>query len=210
MRLGWLPTVIVDPAVPQRLRLPRSVGRDGGALVVPLDDGCREYLLLEARARAGFDRELPSAGLLVWRVGGAATPGQGAYGAEVDLVEAHGIDTFDASFVRTDEIAFPTVRARDLTPDTVPSSSSLRPGGLQVHLTDVRRHADGSVSVTIGVPRTVVQRPPEPLPVERPAADGTVTRIDPITGETVRFEVFAPLGGGASVGPAERAGDGRR
>jgi len=188
-RLGWLPTVVVDPRVVQRLRLPAAHEAGARAVVVPLDARTREYLLLEVRAREDFDTLLPSAGLLVWRIGGLPTPGQGNYGREVDLIEAHGIDTFDASLVRTDEIAFPTRRARDLTPDTVPSSSSARPDAFDVYLTDMERRSDGSVEVTIGVRRTVNQSLPRTGVDETAPTDRIVERVDPITGERVLYEV---------------------
>ncbi len=192
-RLDWADTVTIDPRIPQRLRL-RPVG-DGGAVVrIPLTPRSDEYLVLEVRARRGFDADLPSAGLLVWHVGGAPTPGQGRYRTYVDLVEAHGVDTFDASLVRTTEIAFPTERAKDLTPQTIPAIVASRDGAFRVHLTDIRREGDGSVTLTVSRPRRVNQRAPRPYAGTRPSADGSITRRDPITGETIRFVVGPDTG----------------
>ncbi len=207
LRLGWLDHVTVDPAAPQRLRIAPADSRRARAVVLPLDRATSEFLLLEVRGGAGFDAELPSRGLLVWRVGGLPTPGQGVYGSRVDLVEAHGLDTFDASLVRPREIAFPTKRTRDLTPTTWPSSSSARPGTFDVHLTDIVRDPGGAVVVTIGVARSVRQAPPVPRAGEMPdAADARVSRVDPVTGETIVFELAA----GSPAAPLSPSAPSRR
>ncbi len=205
VQLGWLPTVVVDPRTPQRLRLAPVGTRGAHAVVVPLTPRSDEYLLLAARERRGFDARLPSAGLFVWRVGGAGTPGQGRYRARVDLVEAHGVDTFDAALVRPGEIAFPTARARDLTPDTQPSTRSAAPGAFRVDLTDIERAADGSVCVTLGVPRDVRQAAPEPYDAGG-REPGGYPRLDPVTGERVLLDP-SPAGSGAAQ-PVD-AGEGR-
>jgi M6 family metalloprotease-like protein len=195
MRLGWSEPVVLDPRVGQRIRLSPS-DRSGEVAVVPLSPRTDEYLLLEVRARTGFDAELPDAGLLVWHVGGAATPGQGRYGAYADLVEAHGLDRVDASLVRTGEIAFPTSRARDLTPDTQPSVRTSAGDGLAVYLTDIAAAPGGCVDVTLGVTQRVHQAAPVPLAEPAADSDGVVVRVDPITGAEVRLYVE-----GAPVGP---------
>lgn len=188
MRLAWLEPVSVDPRTLQRLRLePVSSGRRE-TLLIPFTRDARAFLLLENRTRVGFDAELPSSGLLVWRLGCAPTRGQGRYGGYQDLVEAHGIDVFDASLVRTEEIAFPTDRAQSLTPDTTPALWSGVPGSFEVHLSDIRRTGD-AIDVTIGPSRAAGQRPPRPISTSEPDADGVVVRRDPITGDEVRFRV---------------------
>ncbi len=189
MRLGWIDPVTIDPRVGQRIRLrPVSAG-PGEALLVPLTKRTNEYLLLEVRRREGFDRELPSAGLLVWHVGGGAKPGQGPYGSYIDLIEAHGVDSFEGSLIRTADIAFPTRRARDLTPDTQPAIRSSRAGAFRVHLSAIERLADGAVALTIGVPRRVQQPSPEPWSTDGPDRDGFVARRDPITGAVTRLRI---------------------
>lgn len=187
MRLGWTDPAVLDPRTPQRVRIPPASSGADAAVLLPLDARCDEYALLEVRARRGFDAELPSEGLLVWHVGGKPPRGQAVYAQPDDLVEAHGIDVFDASLVRIDEIAFPTARARDLTPDTRPSLAPATPSGFAPYLTDIVREADGSVVVTIGVRKQVRQAPPAAYPMETPDADGYVVRRDPITGEDARF-----------------------
>ena len=182
VRLGWSEPVVLDPRVGQRVRIsPADVA------VVPLSPRTDEYILHEVRRREGFDAELPDAGLLVWHVGGAATRGQGRYGAYADLVEAHGLDRVDASLVRTGEIAFPTSRARDLTPDTQPTVRSAAADGLTAYLTDIAAAPGGCVDVTLGVAVRVRQAPPEPLPEPAAGSDGFVVRVDPITGAEVRL-----------------------
>lgn len=202
--LGWVTPRVIDPRTQQRIRL-RPIGSDRTqALIVPVSATTREHLLLEVRARRGFDAELPSEGLFVWRVGGRGTPGQGVYTMPVDLVEAHGIDVFDASLVRTGEIAFPTARARDVTPDTLPASGPAR-DAMTPWITDIVREDDGSVVFTIGVRRGVRQRPPQPSADELPPAGATVVGMDPVTGEAVTFP-----GGGSSVDAPGSTGAGRR
>lgn len=202
--LGWVTPRVVDPRTTQRIRL-RPIGADRTqSLIVPVSETTREHLLLEVRSRRGFDAELPSEGLLVWRVGGRGTPGQGVYTLPVDLVEAHGIDVFDASLVRTGEIAFPTPRARDVTPETTPSSGPAR-DPMTPWITDIVREDDGSVVLTIGVRRAVRQRPPQPSREELPPAGATVVRMDPVTGEAVTFP-----GGGSTLDAPGGTGAGRR
>lgn len=189
LRMGWIEPRVVDPRTTRRIRLAPLDDDATQAVVVPLDRQSTEYLLLEVRRAVGFDRRLPSHGLLVWHVGGEGTPGQSVYNAHVDLVEAHGLDVFDASLQRTDEIAFPTARARDLTPDTRPAVPPMGPRHLPVFLTDIRREPDGTVSFTLGDRRTIRQDAPS-MP-ELPSMDdrGFVRATDPISGERVRFYV---------------------
>ena len=211
VQLGWADPVVLDPRVPQRLRLrPVESARDQVA-VVPLNARSDEYLLLESRARIAFDAELPSAGLLVWRVGGRPTPGQGTYGTHVDLVEAHGIDVFDAALVRPEEVAFPTARAQDLTPTTVPHVRPTLRSGFEVHLTSIVREPDGSVVLTLGVPSSPRQSPPAATPRESPDPEGFVVREDPVTGDETRFYV-GPLHGVPQPAPppASSAGQEQR
>lgn len=205
VRLGWMEPAVLDPRTPQRVLI-RPVARGPSeAVVVPLSPRTDEYLLLEVRRREGFDAELPSAGLLVWHVGGAPTPGQGRFGSYVDLVEAHGIDCVDASLVRTSEIAFPSARARDVTPDTTPPVRTAAPDGFSAHLTGIEMRADGSVAVTLGVPRRVAQEPPARVPAHPADTDGFVVRTDPVTGREVRL-FLGSAGSGPVPPPAPALG----
>ena len=186
VRLGWLRPVVLDPRDRRRVRLPPVGEGPRNVLMLPLDRRSSEYLLLEVRARTDFDAELPSAGLLVWHIGGDGTPGQGPYRQRVDLLEAHGIDTFDAALVRPTEIAFPTARARDLTPGTSPGVPTAV-GRFPVYLTDLVRTPSGPVTLTLGRHERVLQAPPAPYVPTASERDGAVIRRDPITGRDVRF-----------------------
>jgi immune inhibitor A peptidase M6 len=209
MRMGWSEPVVLDPRVAQRVRLSPS-DRSGDVAVVPLSPRTDEYLLLEVRNRTGFDAELPDAGLLVWHVGGAATPGQGRYGTYADLVEAHGLDRVDASLVRTDEIAFPTRRAHDLTPETVPAVRPAAPDGLPAWITDIGRAPGGCVDVTLGVVRRVHQAAPDPASEPPADGDGFVVRTDPITGAEVRLYVGEAPDGRVPLPQPATGGEERR
>lgn len=208
-RLGWVDPVVLDPRVAQRVRL-SPTDRTGDVAVVPLSPRSDEYLLLEVRRRVGFDAELPDAGLLVWHVGGAATPGQGRYGAYADLVEAHGLDRVDASLVRTDEIAFPSRRARDLTPETQPCVRPATDDGIAAWLTDIADAPGGCIDVTLGVERHVRQAAPEALADTPADSDGFVVRTDPITGAEVRLYVGESGSGPVPVPSPATGGEERR
>jgi hypothetical protein len=210
MRLGWIDPVLLDPRTPQRVRIDPVARERGGAVVVPLSPRTDEYLLLEVRRRAGFDAELPSAGLLVWHVGGTSTPGQGRYGNYVNLIAAHGIDCVDAALVRTGEIAFPTARAHDLTPDTSPAARTAAADGFAAYLTNIEALAGGSVALTLGVARRVEQKLPTPPAESPPDADGFVVRTDPITGRSVKLFMGSGEGGGVPTVPLPLGGEERR
>jgi len=209
MCLGWIDPVAVDPRTPQRLRL-RPMSRAGDVLLVPLSPRTDEYLLIEARRREGFDAELPSAGLFVWHVGGAAPPGKGQYGGYVELVAAHGVDCIDAAFVRNDEIAFPTARARDLTPDTRPFVRATAADGFRAFLTSIDELPDGGAALTIGVARRVEQTPPAPTQKSPLDGDGYVVRVDPITGRSMKFFLGTGPGDEVPPFPLPVGSDGRR
>ena len=208
LRLAWIDPVCVDPRTPQRLRLEPAATAYRDVLLVPMSPRTEEYLLLEVRRRDGFDAELPSPGLLVWHVGGATPPGRGVYGNYVELVAAHGLDVLDAALVRTSEIAFPTARARDLTPETRPAIVGSAAGACTVHLTDIERAAGGAVWLTLGVPRRVVQAAPVPEPAASADAEGFVVRTDPVTGREVRL--FAGAAGAGAPALPLPAGRGER
>ncbi|MBK8975572.1 MAG: hypothetical protein IPM29_06575 [Planctomycetes bacterium] len=87
--IGWVHPVVIDPAVPQRLALrPILFGPRECFRVLLTPDGS-EYLLLENRRREGFLTDLPSAGLVVLRVGPNDLPG--APQKRVQLLPAHGL-----------------------------------------------------------------------------------------------------------------------
>jgi M6 family metalloprotease-like protein len=197
--LGWARPAALDPTVTQELALDGSSSAPGEMFVVPVggDDEC---FLLENRRRAGWDADLPGEGLLVWRAGGPAPPGDPTDGPWLDLVEAHGIPAPDASLLRPDEAPFPA-RLRDaLTEETHPG----RAGPLR--LSRIRRLPGGIVAFRIA----------DPAPAEAPAVDaapaptdreGFALLADPVTGEKVRVFMGrpedAPARPAAEVEPSE-------
>ncbi len=142
-RLGWVTPVAIDPSEPQRLKL-GAIGKDATQAfkVLLKPDGSQCYLL-ENRQRNGYDAEVEGTGLLVWH--------QSRAGGGIDLVEAHGRKVPNASLVETDEIPFPSVYNRHLTPDTTPPSVG------SVYLTDIVEK-DGVVYFTIGTKKQAATR----------------------------------------------------
>jgi M6 family metalloprotease-like protein len=181
--LGWARPAAVDPRTPQDLALSASSG-PGEFFLVP-GGGDDECFLLENRRREGWDAELPGEGLLVWRAGGPAPPGDPTEGPWLDLVEAHGIAAPDASLLRPDEAPFPA-RGRDaLTEETHPGRAGV------LRLSRIRRGPGGVVTFRIADPA----RAAAPPPVAAPAAvdgEGYAYLADPVTGESVRVYMGRP------------------
>lgn len=98
-QLGW--AEFTDPGeVWNQEILLGPVQTTGVALRVPLDDGGREFLIAEYRARVGFDEALPADGVLIYRqdTGASRTPnpaGNGPY--YLSLLEQDG----NAGLLRT-------------------------------------------------------------------------------------------------------------
>jgi hypothetical protein len=99
-----------------------------------------EYLLLENRVRRGYDRDLPAEGLLIWRV---------VDGKPV-LEESHGITTPDGSSRFLGAVPYPSPSNSAFTPYTTPSSRPVKPGGLPVHINNIRKLPDGRIIFQIG------------------------------------------------------------
>jgi hypothetical protein len=116
----------------------------------------------------------------------------------------------DASLVRTDEIAFPTRRASDLTPDTQPPLRTAAADGLAANLTDIAAAPGGCIDVTLGVAKRVRQVPPEPLGEPPADGEGFVVRTDPITGAEVRLYVGEAPGGRVPQPSNSAGGEERR
>lgn len=139
-QLGWLNPIVIDPTVKQKLIL-RSVqtsGKECLKVVVRLDGS--EYFLLENRTAKGFDADLPGQGLLIWRV----------VGDRPILEESHGVTGPTGPRVHLSSVPFPSKANAAFTPLTTPSSRSVTGGGLPVHLTNIRRLADGRVTLFVG------------------------------------------------------------
>ena len=139
-KLGWLKPTTIDPTVKQKLVLAPVEGSSRECFKVLVRPDGSEYLLLENRARRGFDGDLPGEGLLVWRV----------VGDRPALEESHGVEGPTGPTVHLSSVPFPSRANTAFTPDTIPSSRSSKGGGLPVYLTDIRRHPDGRVSFRVG------------------------------------------------------------
>jgi M6 family metalloprotease-like protein len=153
-RLGWLQPVAIDPKVEQMIAL-RPIESWPDALKIPI--AADEYYLLESRARRGYDRNLPGAGLLIWHV---------KEGAFQDLVEAHGLEMPDASSRFELAVPFPALQSTCFSSDTIPASR----GGVILAAIDV--DVDGVAYITVGGRQTVA---------ERVLYEGTSYRIVPRT-----------------------------
>ena len=139
-KLGWLNPVPIDPSLPQKLSLAPIRGRTNECFKIIIQHDDSEYLLLENRARLGYDRDLPAEGLLIWRV---------VDGRPV-LEESHGITdaTGPRSFLGS--VPYPSKSNTAFTPSTVPSSQPIRLGGMPVHITQIQRLPDGRIRFRIG------------------------------------------------------------
>jgi M6 family metalloprotease-like protein len=139
-QLGWLSPVVIDPTVRQDLVLGPVHGATNECFKVLVRPDGSEYLLLENRRKAGFDRSLSAEGLLIWRV----------VGNRLLLEEAHGVEGPAGPRVFLSAVPYPS-RANDaFTPYTTPSSRSQLGGGLPVHLTNIRQLPDGRVAFQVG------------------------------------------------------------
>jgi M6 family metalloprotease-like protein len=139
-KLGWLEPAIIDPTVKQMLVLAPIEGSPKECFKVLVRPDGSEYLLLENRARKGFDADLPGEGLLIWRV----------VGDRPILEESHGVEGPTGPTVHLSSVPYPSPANNSFTPMTIPSSRSPKGGGLPVHITNIKRHPDGRVSFQIG------------------------------------------------------------
>jgi len=139
-QLGWLKPAVVDPTVRQRLLLSPVVGSSTECVKVLVRPDGSEYLLLENRRKKGFDQDLASEGLLIWRV----------VRNRPILEESHGVDGPSGPRVFLRDVPYPSKANDSFTPYTVPSSRSQLGGGLPVHLTTIRKLPDGRISFAIG------------------------------------------------------------
>jgi M6 family metalloprotease-like protein len=139
-QLGWLKPAVIDPTIKQKLILGPVFGSDKECYKVLVRPDGSEYFLLENRTRQGFDRSLPAEGLLIWRV---------VDGRPI-LEESHGVIGPSGPRVYLNTVPFPSRANNAFTPFTTPSSTSLKGGGLPVHITNILRLPDGRVTFYIG------------------------------------------------------------
>jgi hypothetical protein len=145
-QLGWVSPTVIDPRVKQKIVLPPIEDDPGNCVKVIVRPDGSEYLLLENRQRKGFDASLPADGLLIWRV----MPGGGRERQPVFLEEAHGVEGPSGPRLYSGAVPFPSPANTAFTPFTTPSSKSHLGGGLDVHITNIRRLPDGRITFHIG------------------------------------------------------------
>jgi M6 family metalloprotease-like protein len=139
-KLGWAKPVTIDPTVPQKLVLGAIEDSPKELIKVLVRPDGSEYFLLENRRKKGFDTSLPAEGLLIWRV----------VNNRPLLEESHGIEGPAGPRSFRSSVPFPSPSNDSFTPYTTPSSRSQLGGGLPVHITNIRKLADGRVTFHIG------------------------------------------------------------
>jgi M6 family metalloprotease-like protein len=139
-KLGWIKPTMIDPTVKQKLILSPIEDSPKECFKVLVRPNGSEYFLLENRSKKGFDAGLPGEGLLIWRV----------VNDRPILEESHGVEGPTGPTVHLSAVPYPSQANNSFTPDTTPSSRSPQGGGLPVHITDIRRLADGRITFHIG------------------------------------------------------------
>jgi M6 family metalloprotease-like protein len=139
-KVGWLKPAVIDPAVKQKLVLAPVEDSPKECFKVLVRPDGSEYLLLENRKKKGFDSGLPGEGLMIWRV----------VNDRPILVASHGVEGPLAPTIHLSAVPYPSPANNALTPETTPSSRSPQGGGLPVHITEIRRLADGRVTFHVG------------------------------------------------------------
>jgi M6 family metalloprotease-like protein len=139
-QLGWIKPCVIDPRVKQKLILSPIESSPGECYKVLVRPDSSEYLLLEYRLKKGYDRDIPGEGLLIWRV---------VDGKPV-LEESHGIGGPDGPMRFLGSVPYPSKANTAFTPYTTPSSKPSKPGGVPVHITNIRKLPDGRIAFHVG------------------------------------------------------------
>jgi M6 family metalloprotease-like protein len=139
-QLGWIKPCIIDPRVKQKLILSPIESSPNECFKVLVRPDASEYLLLENRRKTGYDRDIPGEGLLIWRV----------VDGKPILEESHGIGGPDGPMRFLGSVPYPSKANSAFTPYTTPSSKPAKPGGVPVHITNIRRLPDGRITFHIG------------------------------------------------------------
>jgi M6 family metalloprotease-like protein len=139
-QLGWIKPCVIDPRVKQKLILGPIESAPNECFKVLVRPDASEYLLLENRLKKGYDRDIPGEGLLIWRV---------VDGKPV-LEESHGITGPDGPMRFLGSVPYPSRSNTAFTPYTTPASKPAKPGGVPVHITNIRRLPDGRITFHIG------------------------------------------------------------
>jgi M6 family metalloprotease-like protein len=139
-KMGWIKPAVINPAIKQKLVLAPIEDSPQECFKVLIRPDGSEYLLLENRKKKGFDESLPAEGLLIWRV----------VGNRPFLQESHGIEGAAGPNAFRGDVPYPSTANDSYTPYTTPSSRSPHDGGYPVHITAIRRRADGRITFEIG------------------------------------------------------------
>jgi M6 family metalloprotease-like protein len=139
-QLGWIKPCVIDPRVKQKLILAPIENAPNECYKVLIRPDASEYLLLENRLKKGYDRDIPGEGLLIWRV----------LDGKPVLEESHGIGGPDGPMRFLGSVPYPSKSNTAFTPYTTPSSKPSKPGGVPVHITNIRRLPDGRITFHIG------------------------------------------------------------
>jgi M6 family metalloprotease-like protein len=139
-QVGWIKPCLINPTVKQKLILApiEDSPKECFKVLVKMDGS--EYFLLENRKKKGFDASLPAEGLLIWRV----------VANRPVLEESHGVEGPAGPRVFLSSVPFPSPSNNAFTPYTTPSSRSQLGGGLPVHITNIRKLADGRITFHVG------------------------------------------------------------
>ncbi len=139
-KLGWIQPAAIDPTVKQKLVLAPIEDSPKECFKVLIRPDGSEYFLLENRRKKGFDESLPAEGLLIWRI----------VGNRPFLKESHGIEGAAGPRVFPSDVPFPSAANDAFTPYTTPSSRAQHEEGTPVHITGIRRLADGRIAFHVG------------------------------------------------------------
>jgi M6 family metalloprotease-like protein len=149
-RFGWVDPIVLDPKSKQRISMSSVEGRSNTVAKVLLDPKGREYYLLEYRRKHKFNTGIPRSGLLIWHVGDPTAPLKNFVPFRfLDLEKAHGKDTLDSAYRAPSQIPYPNGHSKSFTPKTKPSSKSVRPGGYEVWISDIKEK-NGQLHFTFG------------------------------------------------------------
>lgn len=139
-QLGWVQPAVIDPTVKQKLVLSPIEESSKECFKVLVKSDGSEYLLLENRAKKGFDGSIPADGLLIWRV----------VQRRPMLEESHGVEGPAGPRVFSGSVPYPSSANTSFTPYTTPSSRSQLGGGLPLYITNIRRLDGGRIGFEVG------------------------------------------------------------
>ncbi|MDE6010032.1 MAG: M6 family metalloprotease domain-containing protein, partial [Muribaculaceae bacterium] len=146
--LGWLEPRVIDRPATVSLK---AVGTNE-AILIPTSSP-EEFFLLENRQQTGWDTYLPGHGMLVWHIDYRETAwadntvNNRPSHQYVDLEEADGVLTANTR----DGDSFPgTAGVTEFSDSTTPSMLTWTGESLDLPITDIEEHPDGTVTFLVG------------------------------------------------------------